>query len=263
MAHAPWATIVQQGASPQFHALLGVFATPQVHPLLTRTIKWCYLSHLQTVSMFNLFISFEIAPYEVFLPPPVLGGVTMESCSACPAGQYCSTEGLAKPSGPCAAGFYCPFDFSSTTPYAFLCPKVRKYSQVLSFFLSLLPHLLWIIFPAPPYSIVLIVFFFCFFFQTAPMLFIINFLLFSTTSFGCTFVFFIFSQGHYCPEGSPLALPCPTGEYQPNPGSQSCIPCRPGFYCEEAIEGEPRPCPPHSFCPAGTLNGWTMYLCDV
>ncbi|XP_040902513.1 uncharacterized protein LOC121187372 [Toxotes jaculatrix] len=106
----------------------------------------------------------------------------MESCSACPAGHYCSTEGLANPSGPCAAGFFCPFDFSSTTPYAFLCPK-----------------------------------------------------------------------GHYCPEGSAQALPCPTGEYQPNPGSDSCIPCRPGFYCEEAIVGDPWPCPPHSFCPAGTM----------
>ncbi|KAA8594284.1 hypothetical protein FQN60_005118, partial [Etheostoma spectabile] len=111
-----------------------------------------------------------------------IGGVSIESCSACPAGYYCSTEGLANPSGPCAAGFYCPFDFSSTTPYAFLCPK-----------------------------------------------------------------------GHHCPEGSALARPCPTGEYQPNPGSDSCIPCRAGFYCEEAIVGEPWPCPPHSFCPAGTM----------
>ncbi|XP_029700281.1 zonadhesin [Takifugu rubripes] len=110
------------------------------------------------------------------------GGESMESCSSCPAGQYCSAEGLARPSGPCAAGFYCPFDFSSTTPYTFLCPK-----------------------------------------------------------------------GHYCPEGSALALPCPTGEYQPNPGSDSCIPCRPGFYCEEAIVGEPTLCPAHSFCPAGTM----------
>lgn len=56
---------------------------------------------------------------------PIIGGVSMESCSSCPAGHYCSTDGLASPSGPCAAGFYCPFDFSSTTPYAFLCPKVR------------------------------------------------------------------------------------------------------------------------------------------
>ncbi|XP_038155551.1 uncharacterized protein LOC119792815 [Cyprinodon tularosa] len=110
------------------------------------------------------------------------GGVSMESCIACPAGHYCSSEGLASPSGPCSAGFYCPFDFSSTTPYAFLCPK-----------------------------------------------------------------------GHFCPEGSAMALPCPTGEYQPNPGSENCIPCRPGFFCEEAIVGDPWPCPPHSFCPAGTM----------
>ncbi|KAM8904697.1 uncharacterized protein AB9W97_008232 isoform 6-T6 [Spinachia spinachia] len=111
-----------------------------------------------------------------------IGGVSMESCSACPAGHYCSAEGLSNPSGPCAAGFYCPFDYSSTTPYALLCPK-----------------------------------------------------------------------GHYCPEGAVLPLPCPTGAYQPNPGSDSCIPCRSGFYCEEAIVGEPWPCPPHSFCPAGTM----------
>ncbi|XP_036070833.1 signal peptide, CUB and EGF-like domain-containing protein 3 [Oryzias melastigma] len=52
------------------------------------------------------------------------GGVSMEDCFTCPAGYYCSTEGLTSPSGPCAAGFYCPFDFSSTTPYAFICPKV-------------------------------------------------------------------------------------------------------------------------------------------
>ncbi|XP_023817540.1 zonadhesin-like isoform X2 [Oryzias latipes] len=110
------------------------------------------------------------------------GGVSMEDCFTCPAGHYCSIEGLSSPSGPCAAGFFCPFDFSSTTPYAFICPK-----------------------------------------------------------------------GHFCPEGSAFAFPCPTGEYQPNPGSENCIPCRPGFYCEEAIVGEPRPCPPHAYCPAGTM----------
>ncbi|KAL0973027.1 hypothetical protein UPYG_G00197910 [Umbra pygmaea] len=110
------------------------------------------------------------------------GGSSIDSCSPCPPGLYCSGEGLASPTGLCAAGFYCPFDFSSTTPYAFLCPK-----------------------------------------------------------------------GHYCPEGSPLALPCPTGEYQPNRGSDACIPCRPGFYCEEAIVGEPWPCPAHAYCPAATM----------
>lgn len=63
----------------------------------------------------------------------------MENCSACPAGQYCSTEGLANPSGPCAAGFFCPFDFSSTTPYAFLCPKVRDIHICFHCFFPVLP----------------------------------------------------------------------------------------------------------------------------
>lgn len=62
-----------------------------------------------------------------------VGGVSMESCIACPAGHYCSSEGLASPSGPCSAGFYCPFDFSSTTPYAFLCPKVCLFVYTSSF----------------------------------------------------------------------------------------------------------------------------------
>ncbi|KAK1786529.1 hypothetical protein P4O66_017651 [Electrophorus voltai] len=110
------------------------------------------------------------------------GGSSIESCLPCPSGYYCASEGLDSPSGPCAAGFYCPAGFSSTTPHPFLCPK-----------------------------------------------------------------------GHYCPSGSALALPCPMGQYQPNPGSDSCIPCRPGFYCEEVVLGDPLPCPPHSYCPAATM----------
>nr|XP_057935999.1 SCO-spondin isoform X4 [Doryrhamphus excisus] len=110
------------------------------------------------------------------------GGVSLESCSTCPPGHYCATEGLSKPSGPCAAGFYCPLEFSSTAPYTLACPK-----------------------------------------------------------------------GHYCPQGSAVALPCPAGEFQPQQGADRCIPCRPGFFCEDAIVGEPRLCPPHSFCPAGTM----------
>ncbi|KAJ8368244.1 hypothetical protein SKAU_G00082720 [Synaphobranchus kaupii] len=110
------------------------------------------------------------------------GGYRTESCLPCPSGQYCASEGQESPSGLCSAGFYCPPNFSSTSPLAFLCPK-----------------------------------------------------------------------GHYCTEGSGHPLPCPTGEYQPNPGASGCIPCRPGFYCEEAIAGDPWPCPAHSYCPAATM----------
>ncbi len=106
-------------------------------------------THLGFWALLVWFVTLYALPY-----PPVIGGVSMESCSACPAGHYCSIEGLANPIGPCAAGFYCPFDFSSTTPYAFLCPKVRVYSTFLNLFC--LFH--WILFPVLPFSIILIVF---------------------------------------------------------------------------------------------------------
>lgn len=113
MAPALWAITVQQGASPQFRVHLAVYGTQQV---VVDLVTYCWPK-------------LELHGY-----PAVSGGESMESCSSCPAGQYCSTEGLARPSGPCAAGFYCPFDFSSTTPYTFLCPKV---SQIYFLFLVL------------------------------------------------------------------------------------------------------------------------------
>ncbi|CDQ62172.1 unnamed protein product [Oncorhynchus mykiss] len=103
-----------------------------------------------------------------------------DSCSPCPHGHYCSIEGLASPSGLCAAGFYCPFDFSSTTPYAFLCPK-----------------------------------------------------------------------GHYCPEGSPLALPCPTGECVGlHRTSTSTAKNATLSYCFYLSTMVPQPCPNGTFTPS-------------
>lgn len=85
--------------------------------------------NLKEIHFWSHAVCFPLSPSQYSLTviycAPIIGGVSMESCSSCPAGHYCSTDGLASPSGPCAAGFYCPFDFSSTTPYAFLCPKVR------------------------------------------------------------------------------------------------------------------------------------------
>ncbi|CAM4616195.1 unnamed protein product [Lepidochelys kempii] len=110
------------------------------------------------------------------------GGSSQDSCVPCYPGFFCASIGLSSPTGPCAAGFYCPANFSSFSPTAFLCPK-----------------------------------------------------------------------GHFCSSGSVHPAPCPTGEYQPNRGSESCIPCQPGFYCQEAVAGDPQPCPPHTYCPEGTL----------
>ncbi|XP_062816991.1 zonadhesin isoform X2 [Anolis carolinensis] len=110
------------------------------------------------------------------------GGSSPDCCVPCYPGFFCAGMGLSSPTGPCAAGFYCPANYSSFSPTAFLCP-----------------------------------------------------------------------EGHFCLSGAAHPAPCPTGEYQPNRGSEHCLPCQAGFYCHEAFTGNPKPCPPHSYCPAGTF----------
>ncbi|KAE8295324.1 hypothetical protein D5F01_LYC06250 [Larimichthys crocea] len=158
------------------------------------------------------------------------GGISMESCSACPAGHYCSTEGLAKPSGPCAAGFYCPFDFSSTTPYAFLCPKGHYCSEGSPLAL-----------PCPTGE-----------YQPNPG---------SDSCIPCR-------PGFYCEEaivGDPWPCPphsfCPAGTMVPHP-------CPNGTYTHSNQGGlqeerECLPCPPGKFCRAGRIQGECAagYLC--
>ncbi|KAJ6656075.1 hypothetical protein lerEdw1_004481 [Lerista edwardsae] len=52
------------------------------------------------------------------------GGSSPDCCVPCYPGFFCAATGLSVPTGPCAAGFYCPANFSSFSPTAFLCPKV-------------------------------------------------------------------------------------------------------------------------------------------
>ncbi|XP_019743138.1 zonadhesin [Hippocampus comes] len=206
------------------------------------------------------------------IPSPVgsirntTGGVTMETC---PAGHYCSAEGLISPSGPCAAGFYCPFDFSSTTPYAFPCPKGHYCPQG-----SPLPL------PCPSGE-----------YQPNPG---------SDYCIPCRPGFFceeaivgepqICPPHFFCPAGTMVPHPCPNGSYSdPNKGglqeARECLPCPPGRFCRAGkIQGmcaagylcvsgsadfTPQgslpdltqcqwgvqcagPCPPGFYCPEGT-----------
>ncbi|KAM9734328.1 uncharacterized protein ACNS7B_016072 [Menidia menidia] len=158
------------------------------------------------------------------------GGVSIESCFACPAGHYCSSEGLASPSGPCAAGFYCPYDFSSTTPYAFLCPKGHFCQEGSSLAL-----------PCPTGE-----------YQPNPG---------SESCIPCR-------PGFYCEEaivGDPWPCPpysfCPAGTMVPQP-------CPKGTYSHPNRGGlqnerECLPCPPGKFCRAGKIQGACAagYLC--
>ena len=53
--------------------------------------------------------------------------------------------------------------------------------------------------------------------------------------------------GHYCPEGSTAAVPCPSGMYQDQPGQTICKPCVEGYYCDgttqPVVHYRDTPCP--------------------
>ncbi|XP_046718698.1 zonadhesin isoform X3 [Silurus meridionalis] len=154
------------------------------------------------------------------------GGYSIDSCLPCPAGHYCSSGGLSAPSGPCSAGFYCPEDFSSTTPNAFICPK-GHYCPLGS------PVAL----PCPTGQ-----------YQPNPG---------SEACFPCR-------PGYYCEEaieGDPS--PCPSHSYCPA-GTMVPQPCPSGTYTPPDVGGlqnerECLACPPGRFCRGGQIRG----LCAV
>ncbi|XP_064159371.1 SCO-spondin [Anguilla rostrata] len=191
------------------------------------------------------------------------GAQSPSTCVPCPAGQYCSTPGSSQPQGQCRAGYFCQggatdpapqgspsFPRNGPCPLGHYCPAGTP-SPLPCPTGSVLNHTgghsIESCLPCPPGQ-------YCASegqgYPSGPC----------SDGFYCPPNFssasplgFLCPKGHYCPLGSGHALPCPTGEYQPNPGASGCIPCRPGFYCEETIAGDPWPCPAHSYCPAATM----------
>ena len=67
--------------------------------------------------------------------------------------------------------------------------------------------------------------------------------------------------GHYCPEASPLPVPCVAGTYAPSTGLSLCLPCMEGYYClEGSFNTTANPCPQGYYCPQGTA-GRTQFPC--
>ncbi|XP_041098352.1 SCO-spondin [Polyodon spathula] len=190
------------------------------------------------------------------------GALSVSACVPCPAGLYCRGEANTGPDGPCLPGYYCQggavdavpqgsavFPKNGPCPLGHYCPAAAlapvpcplgsiKNTTGGSSLASCLPC------PAGHYC------------SSEGLSMPSGH---CSAGFYCPSAFtsispnaFLCPKGHHCPPGSAHPHSCPTGEYQPNPGSDYCIPCRPGFYCEEAIAGDPRPCPPHTYCPAAT-----------
>ncbi|KAM3922961.1 uncharacterized protein RB166_012036 [Leptodactylus fuscus] len=169
------------------------------------------------------------------------GGSSEDSCVPCYAGYFCASVGLSSPTGLCSAGFFCPGNFTSTSPTAFLCPKGH-------FCTAGSPH------PIP-----------CPTGQYQP----------NTGSHSCTpcqpgFFCQEAVAGHpqpcpphsYCPAGALFPLTCPNGTYTPLDinglrEKGECLPCPPGHYCRGGkLQG---PCAAGHFCLSGSSE-YTPYV---
>ncbi|XP_043114448.1 multiple epidermal growth factor-like domains protein 6 [Puntigrus tetrazona] len=164
-------------------------------------------------------------------------------CSLCPAGLFCGSVGLSRPSGLCQEGFYCPAGASSSTGYdseGGLCPQAHFCPAG-----SAVP----VPCPAGTYTNL-------------------------TGQIKCTtchagyycpestskYNMYPCPPGFYCPDGTKHAaqFPCPRGYYNPEPMTHSldsCLPCPPGHYCEKerlsAVSGK---CKAGWFCVSAAWN---------
>ena len=73
-------------------------------------------------------------------------------------------------------------------------------------------------------------------------------------------------MGHYCPQGTAKAKPCPAGKYSLTRGlraTDECHTCPEGFFCETGTANYlDSPCPPGHYCPAGTKKR-TQHPCPA
>ena len=209
------------------------------------------------------------------LPCPVgtfanTSGLGMESeCRSCTPGFFCSSPGLATPSGPCSEGYFCPGGQNSSTPSEFgctlghHCPLGSSLPQPCSagFYQDTTLNSICLACPSGYY---------CPGNTTHP---IINY-----ASYPCP-------GGHFCPTGTRYAnqFPCPAGtatqrtglndtsQCDPCPSSMACtVPgltasnaiCSPGYYCSSGARSTtPRQlpeegdiCPAGFFCPMGSAT---------
>ncbi|XP_075695379.1 uncharacterized protein LOC142661742 isoform X3 [Rhinoderma darwinii] len=169
------------------------------------------------------------------------GGSSMDNCVPCYTGYFCASVGLSSPTGLCSAGFFCPGNFTSTSPTAFLCPKGHFCTAGSSHPLPC---------PTGLYQ---------------P----------NTGSHSCIpcqpgFYCQEAVAGHphpcpphsYCTAGTLFPLPCPNGTYTSLETSGlrekgECLPCPPGHYCRGGkLQG---PCAAGHFCLSGSTE-YTPYV---
>ncbi|XP_072312986.1 uncharacterized protein [Eucyclogobius newberryi] len=150
-------------------------------------------------------------------------------CLVCPAGQFCGSDGLIRPSGPCDSGFLCVIGAMVPNPMdnrtGSLCPPGYYCKQGLRAGVCLAGY-------------------FCDW----------------GSSKGDEA---LCPAGFFCPRGTPAPLPCPPGTFSSATGiahQYNCTTCLPGYYCQGEGTVQPNLCPAGHYCPPGLTLG-TEFPC--
>ncbi|KAF6119825.1 hypothetical protein HJG60_010211 [Phyllostomus discolor] len=205
---------------------------------------------------------------------PRRGAVALLDCELCPAGMFCSLEGLSQPSGFCYATHYCAGGAVSPTPIkqkveapglpgndicppGFFCPRGTGVPvPCRPGFYSSAPGLASEdqCQPCPPGHYcnspglshtleagLCNAGYICLGGSTIPSPSD------GTHGYRCP-------PGFRCPPGAHSELPCEPGTFSPLFGADTCLPCPEGTYCPKLATMEPTTCPKGHYCPAGTSS---------
>ncbi|XP_047578777.1 sushi, von Willebrand factor type A, EGF and pentraxin domain-containing protein 1-like [Lutra lutra] len=205
---------------------------------------------------------------------PRRGASAELDCELCPAGMFCSSEGLSQPSGLCHVAYYCTGGAVSPTPLrhkveapglsgndicppGFFCPRGTGFPvPCLPGFYSSAPGLASEdqCLPGPPGH-------YCSHpglshameaeLCDAGYIYLGGSAVPSpsdgTHGYRCP-------PGSHCPPGAQSEQPCEPGTFSPLPGADTCLPCPGGTYCQKAATVKPTTCPKGHYCPGGTSS---------
>jgi hypothetical protein len=170
----------------------------------------------------------------------------------CDGGAYCGSTGLAAPTGPCEAGYWCTHVAvdSSAFPFCALIPSC--YVGASTARQNACPPGSY----CPPGSHTPIG---CPIgtFRAAPRAEAVSDCTICGAGAKCPHRGMategpLCQAGYYCPPGSAAHVPCAPGTYQPFELSSSCLTCPRGWYCPTTGAQVAKLCPVGFFCPEGT-----------
>ncbi|KAE8591947.1 hypothetical protein XENTR_v10018612 [Xenopus tropicalis] len=219
------------------------------------------------------FITIYPCPVGTYGPKP--GASSKSDCEACPAGMYCSSEGLQRPTGYCYAGYYCSQGAVNPTPITPRIPSdVNLYTQNdICPAGHFCPNGTISPVPCPPGTFSMAAGlssqeecqpcpagYYCAQSGLSDMSQALpcsaGYICKEGSSVPCPsdeIYGYRCPAGYYCPTGSSIELPCPPGTFSPMPGASSCLPCPAGSSCMHVSTVEPAICSQGHYCPAITV----------